>query len=300
MERAIPRPLLFGEVLFDRFPDGTDVLGGAPFNVAWHLQGLGLAPLFISRVGRDSLGDRILEHMQAWGMDCSGIQRDSTHPTGTVQVNLREGQPTFDILPEQAYDFIELSTVEELLVATEIALLYHGSLAWRSATSKQTLEWLRTHTAWPVFLDINLRSPWWSLTGIDRILHGVRWLKLNQDELLCITPMPADASLQSRCRILHQHYEIRTIIVTRGAHGVMVSHNESISDTTAPPVADVVDTVGAGDAFSAVTLFGLIRQWSHTKTAHAAVDFAARICRIRGATVQDRHFYQEFLRQWED
>ena len=76
------RPLIFGEVLFDRFPDGSEVLGGAPFNVAWNLCGLGRAPLLMSRVGEDERGDRILGAMREFGMDCGGIQRDPEHPTG--------------------------------------------------------------------------------------------------------------------------------------------------------------------------------------------------------------------------
>ena len=87
------RPILFGEVLFDRFPDGSVVLGGAPFNVAWNLQALGLSPLLISRIGDDDLGDRILAAMESRGMAIDGIQRDRRHPTGTVEVSLQDGQP---------------------------------------------------------------------------------------------------------------------------------------------------------------------------------------------------------------
>ena len=93
MEEEKMRPLIFGEVLFDHFPDGTAVLGGAPFNVAWHLHAFGLRPLMISRIGNDELGGRVQEAMQKWGMDCSGMQiRHCTHPTGTVQVTFQDGR----------------------------------------------------------------------------------------------------------------------------------------------------------------------------------------------------------------
>ena len=85
------RPLIFGEVLFDAFPDGSRVLGGAPFNVAWHLRALGLDPLLVSRVGADGAGDEVLRAMHDWQLDVSGVQRDPNHPTGRVPVTLEGG-----------------------------------------------------------------------------------------------------------------------------------------------------------------------------------------------------------------
>ena len=99
-------PVLFGEVLFDRFPSGDVVLGGAPFNVAWHLQAFGLAPLFLSRVGDDDLGREVLSAMRSWGMETFGVQVDSEHPTGAVEVRIADDEPSYEILPEQAYDYI--------------------------------------------------------------------------------------------------------------------------------------------------------------------------------------------------
>ena len=122
------RPVVFGEVLFDTFPDGAAVLGGAPFNVAWHLQGFGLDPLFISRIGDDEPGTRVLDTMRAWGMDIRGLQVDDDHPTGKVQVSLDHGQPSFSILADQAYDFIELEAAVGAATRAAPALLYHGSL----------------------------------------------------------------------------------------------------------------------------------------------------------------------------
>ena len=90
------RPVIFGEVLFDRFPDGSTVLGGAPFNVAWNLKALGLDPLLVSRVGRDDLGADILAAMSEWGLDTAGVQTDAGHPTGTVEVTLEDARRLLD------------------------------------------------------------------------------------------------------------------------------------------------------------------------------------------------------------
>ena len=107
MTEASMRPLIVGEVLFDVMPGGTRVLGGAPFNVAWHLEAFGLRPLLITRVGVDESGDEVLAAMASWGMDTSAVQRDDAHPTGRVQVELEGGEPTFQILPNQAYDHLD-------------------------------------------------------------------------------------------------------------------------------------------------------------------------------------------------
>ena len=92
------RIIIFGEVLFDCFPDGQKILGGAPFNVAWHLQAFKASPLFISRVGNDVEGDQIFRSMRQWGMITDGLQRDPEHPTGQVTVNFVDGEPEYDIV----------------------------------------------------------------------------------------------------------------------------------------------------------------------------------------------------------
>ncbi len=130
-------PLVFGEVLFDRFPDGREILGGAPFNVAWHLQAFAAAPRFISAVGADPLGEQIAAAMADWGMDGAGLQRHPTYPTGTVEVSLDGGEPSYEIVAERAYDHID---ADALSPPPAGALLYHGSLALRSAPSRAALD----------------------------------------------------------------------------------------------------------------------------------------------------------------
>ena len=106
---------VFGEVLFDHFPDGTRVLGGAPFNVAWHLQAFGQAPWFVSRVGADPEGAAVREAMRDWGMDTGGLQLDPRYPTGRVSVRFADGEPTYDIVRPCAYDAIEPVSVGSMV-----------------------------------------------------------------------------------------------------------------------------------------------------------------------------------------
>ena len=127
---------IFGEVLIDQFPDGLQVLGGAPFNVAWHLQAFGQAPCFISRVGNDLIGELILKEMSAWGMAIENVQIDPDYPTGTVKVAIKDNEPSYEILADQAYDFI---ATQQLNLLTPYNVLYHGSLALRNDASERTL-----------------------------------------------------------------------------------------------------------------------------------------------------------------
>ena len=119
---------------------GASVLGGAPFNVAWHLQGFGLAPLMISGVGDDEHGKIVLETMRDWGMKTHGIQVDPGHPTGKVTVSLDGGQPSYEIESDQAYDHISTEAVLSQIKGGDFSLLYHGSLLTRTSQSRAMLD----------------------------------------------------------------------------------------------------------------------------------------------------------------
>ena len=291
------RPLIFGEILFDSFPDGSRVLGGAPFNVAWHLQGFGATPLFISRIGRDAPGEEVRALMSAWRMDMTGIQLDDRHPTGLVQIKLHEGQPEYTIVPEQAYDFIDAAAALYASSSLKPALLYHGTLALRHPASRDAWTQLCSATAAPRCVDINLRAPWWDPGLVEDVLHGAAWAKLNDEELLALTGEDA-SRLQQAAQDLRCRYRLPLLIVTRGASGAMLLTDEALLEEAPLAVSGVVDTVGAGDAFSAVALLGMLRGWSLLDTLQRALEFAARICTIRGATVQDDALYHDYLSRW--
>ncbi len=293
------RPVVVGEVLYDSFPEGAEVLGGAPFNVAWHLQGFGFAPLFISRVGRDDLGENVLNAMRAWGMDTRGVQRDAGHPTGRVRVNFTDGEPHYDIVTDQAYDFIETAPARALLASEPAALLYHGSLIARSTQARASLDSLCDGAA-AVFMDINLRDPWWRREWLDAALRRARWVKLNEDELTVLSQshLAGEADLRARAERLREACGIDVLVVTRGARGALLFSAAGVHTAAPAALSDLVDTVGAGDAFSAVTIAGLLRGWPLPLLAERAVDFAAAVCRQRGATRPDPALYERHLRKW--
>ncbi len=285
-----PAPLvIFGEVLFDKFPDGREVLGGAPFNVAWHLQALGDAPLFISRVGDDPSGAAILASMQDWGMLTDGVQRDPQRPTGSVTVSFVENEPHYSIDRDRAYD-----AIAPVVPLPPGAILYHGSLALRSPTSRVTLEALAASEAVSIFVDVNLRYPFWQRDEVVALLRRARWAKLNGDELAALGFAASDlptamAALQDTCNL-------ELLILTRGADGALLRTVAGELITAAPPqVERVVDTVGAGDAFSALCLHGLNAGWPLPQLLERAQRFAAAVVGLRGATTTERAFYAPYL-----
>ncbi len=294
-DARLARPLIFGEVLFDCFEDGTEVLGGAPFNVAWHLAGFGLEPLLVSRVGADPQGESVRQRMADWGLRTDGLQLDDRHPTGRVEIRmLADGGHRFEILPDQAYDHIDPAPLAPLLDALPVDLLYHGSLAVRTPASAAALSALRARGL-PRFVDINLRAPWWRPEGVRELMAGARWLKLNDEELDLL--QPGEAGREARARSLRAANGHDWLILTCGAEGARLFTGEG-EFAGAPPAVGVVDTVGAGDAFAAVCLLGLIEGWPAATTLERALAFAARICAQRGATAPDRGLYAGLREQW--
>ncbi|MDQ6950864.1 MAG: PfkB family carbohydrate kinase [Mariprofundales bacterium] len=289
------RPLIFGEVLFDHFPDGTAVLGGAPFNVAWHLHAFGLKPLMISRIGDDELGRRVEAAMQAWGMDCAGMQKDSLHPTGSVQVSFNNGEPTYDIVDKVAYDFIDAAQMPQL---DGDWLLYHGSLALRHADPAAALGKLKTKHARTRFVDINLRPPWWRQSEARDMIDGAAWVKLNGAELTEL--YPEASGCEPRLEMLAKQVT-EQIVLTDGAQGARAIATATANRVSVVPesASSVVDTVGAGDSFCSVLVAGRLLGWPLKLSMQRAQAFASAVVGIRGATSQNKDFYHHFICDWE-
>ncbi len=286
--------LVYGEVLFDCFSATEQVLGGAPFNVAWHLQAFGAAPLLISRVGQDALGERVQGAMADWGMDLTGLQVDGDRPTGRVKVTLAAGQPSYTIADDQAYDHIDPS---QLPAIPARALLYHGTLALRHPPTRQALTTLCAGCTPRIFLDVNLRQPWWQPALVHTVLQAAHWIKLNQDELGQLLP-PLGSAPPTVDPWLAQP-ATAAVILTQGEQGAWVETAQGERYGAKPSTrVPVVDTVGAGDAFSSVVLLGLWQGWPWPLILERAQAFASAVVGLRGATTRDRGFYAPFLDAW--
>lgn len=295
---SAPRLCIFGEVLFDHFADGKRVLGGAPFNVAWHLQAFGEAPHFISRVGDDAEGDEIHAAMRDWGMDLGGLQIDPERTTGRVAVSFENGEPAYNIVEGCAYDAIDAAAVAASMADASVQLLYHGSLALRDELSRAAL--LRLVAAKPrsLFVDVNLRTPWWRREAIMEMLQLASWAKLNADELVLLGRNAQDRVL-APAEFLRE-FDLQGLLVTRGATGAEL-HTADGEFLRVSPDRNVVkvDTVGAGDAFSSVMILGLVRKWPLPLTLQRAQEFASKIVGQRGATVSDPDFYRSIVENWK-
>ncbi len=174
------RPLIIGEVLFDCFAEHR-VLGGAPFNVAWNLRGLGLDPLLVTAVGDDDHGAEVRGAMQSWGLDESALQVDPDHATGRVDVTVAAGEPSYRFWEDVAFDHIGLPAA--VTMEQRFGLLYHGSLVFRSPHSRSTIVELKRSLRCPVFVDINIRRPYFDLAWAAELIDDAEHVKLNLDEL---------------------------------------------------------------------------------------------------------------------
>lgn len=294
--------VLFGEVLADVFPDQS-VLGGAPFNVARHLQAFDLRPVLISRTGSDTLRNMLLHEMTRLGMDTTGIQCDADYPTGQVRVVIESGSHRFDILPDQAYDHICPEVTCETLDSTRPRLAYFGTLAQRENRSREAVECFLEHCACPIFLDINLREPWYDAATIARSLAAADIVKLNADELAMVASLFSleYSSPEGQAMALQQRFELKKLLVTCGALGSWLL-DEQQQITRGAPVESgfpVIDTVGAGDAFAAVFMLGLLNQWDAPITLLRAGTYASAMCGVRGAAPPSGDFSAFFRQSWQ-
>ncbi len=282
---------VFGEVLYDCFPGGEKVLGGAPFNVAWNLQSFGDQPEFISRIGKDVEGDQILTAMQNWGMSTESIQIDEKRPTGRVEVTIQDNEPSYNIVENSAYDFIN----KELVPHSDIpGILYHGTLCLRNQISQKAFNEMRQNLNLKIFVDVNLRSPWWQKESVLESLRHAHWVKMNEDELNLLTETTED--IQIKMTELQKTYKLNQVIITRGAQGtIILADDNKFHSQTPQKVERLVDTVGAGDAFSSVYIHGLRVGWPVELNLQRAQEFARKVIGLRGATTTDSSFYGDFI-----
>jgi len=294
---------VYGEVLYDHYPDGSSALGGAPFNVAWHLCGLGLPALFLSAVGDDDEGHRILDQMQGWGLSIDGLRVDGRHPTGRVEVTDEGGSPSYSIPADQAWDHVQAEPGSES-TWRDVSLLYHGTLALRDSEAAESFRRLRQAVEAPVLVDLNLRDPWWTRRVVDESLDGADWAKMSLEELAIVADAELPGSVtdaEPLARKVLERYALSRLVVTCGADGaVLVNEQGAAFRAPAIEVSELVDTVGAGDAFCAVVALGIVRGWDDEVILERANEFAADICRFQGATVTDLSLYDSHLRHWAE
>ena len=246
------RVVAFGEVLWDLLPDGRR-LGGAPLNFAYRMRCLRDDAIIASRLGRDGLGREAADRLARLGFDSRLIQYDDAHPTGTVPVTLDEhGSPEFTIIPDVAYDYIE-PTDALLNAAAGADCVCFGTLVQRKAASRGACRRVLAAAEKALkLLDINLRRDCYTAGTVAESVAHADVLKLNDSEALELTGLlglPSDG-VEGVARRLVERYGLDAVVVTLGGRGALAVTKTGAAYRPGFSV-DVVDTVGAGDAFTA-------------------------------------------------
>ena len=273
-----------GEVLWDVI-EGQEYLGGAPFNFAAHLRRLGHTVFFVSGVGRDLRGERVLQRMNELGLSVDYVSRVEEAATGWVEVTLDAGgQPHFIIHRPAAYDFARLSEMKLQTLSSERPdWIYFGTLLQMSPQAKSlTAALLARNKSARRFYDVNLRPGCYEAGLVRELMSQATVVKLNEDEaveMAQIFARPRHASLEEFCRSYSGEFGWEAVCVTRGAQGCVLLIDGEYIEADGYQVK-VADTVGAGDAFAAAFLHGLSSGWPPARIA----DFANRV----GALVASR------------
>lgn len=270
-----------GEVLWDMLPSGKQ-LGGAPANFTYHVRQLGNQGVVVSAIGSDMLGQEAERILTERGVNF--LFGTSTKPTGTVDVVLCEGEPTYTIEPDAAWDNL-VATQEMVQLVERADAICFGSLAQRSAISGSAIERLiaEASTSCLVVFDINLRQKYYSSEKLISSILSSNILKLNRQELEVIAPMVGlEGNLKQKCEALLENFGLLMVALTDGASGSHLFMGKEYSYMDTPKVT-VVDTVGAGDAFTAAIVDGVLRGLKLADIHRRATDLAAYVCTQSGA-----------------
>jgi fructokinase len=278
MKMAPYEVVCFGELLWDVLPSGAKP-GGAPMNVAYHLQKLGMDTALISKVGKDERGEKLVEELKKNGIATEFVQVDKEHVTGIVNATVQPGnEVSYDIVQPVAWDFIEWKNNLSLIVEAAEFFVY-GSLAARNKQSKQTVLQL-IEAAKVKVVDINLRPPHFTPGFIENLLSDADIVKVNEHELLLITQWYTQLSeINDRVKFVQDKFSIPVVIVTRGENGSLVCKEGAIFTHKGYQV-QVADTIGSGDAFLAAFLY---------KTGQGAdVDSSLKFANALGALIASK------------
>lgn len=271
-----------GEILWDVFPTGK-ALGGAPANFAYHATRLGAEGWAISAVGHDGLGQEILDVVKQKNLKNIIVVTDK--PTGTVMVTLDDkGIPSYDITRDVAWDNIPFTPEMKELAARATAVCF-GSLMQRDMTSRTTaMEFIKAmpEGSLKVF-DINLRQHYYSAELISASMEVADILKINDEEIRVVADLYGiEGSDEDVCRCLIERYSLKLVILTKGADGSEVVTADEVIDQKVGKV-DVVDTVGAGDSFTAAFIVSYLNGESFEVAQRKASEVAAYVCAHKGA-----------------
>jgi fructokinase len=273
-----------GEVLWDAFPDG-EKFGGAPANFTCHSHSLGAETHVVSCIGKDQRGEMARSFLDNHGVNTSCLADSDAHETGVVLVTLDdEGKPDYEIKEGVAWDNIPL-TEEMKAIAPQLHAVCFGSLSQRNDVSRDTIREFLAATG-PDCLrvfDINIRQHFYNDEIIRSSLQCAGVLKLNDEELPIVAEMiGAEGSDEEIVRAVIRQFDLKLVALTLGPKGALMVTPEESSFAT-PPTTDVINTVGAGDAFTASMIMGFLNNKPLDQINQEANKLAAYVCTQHGA-----------------
>ena len=271
-----------GELLWDVLPD-VKKAGGAPVNFAYHASQSGAEAYALSAIGNDDLGEELIQELTKNRINSDYISRVN-YPTGTVQVELKEGIPSYTIIEGVAWDYIPFSQAESDLMKQASAVCF-GTLAQRASESRNTLQTLLSYVPADSlrFFDINIRQHFYSKELIEESLRIANVFKVNDEELVLLRPMfQLEGTDEEVCHWFMDQFDLRYLILTAGAeYSTIYARTES--STLPTPKVKVADTVGAGDSFSGSFVAAILAGKSLREAHQHAVKVAAFVCTQHGA-----------------
>lgn len=285
--------ICFGEVLWDLLPQGSKP-GGAPMNVAYHLQKCGISSGIVSRVGEDDLGRSLLTIVKDWRVATEYTGMDALYPTGTVLATIDENKEAhYEIVENVAWDHIRVSEEAKAAVSKCKAFVY-GSLASRLEVSRASLSELLPFASYKVF-DVNLRPPFYSLEVLEPLLQWADLIKLNENELRIIMELMDESyvCVEKGVEFLRSTFKVDELLLTKGSKGACYyvgNHSYEL------PIVQVrvQDTVGSGDAFLAGFLAEKIKQAPAEQAMLNAIALSAFVTEREGACPAYR--WEEFVK----
>lgn len=261
-----------GEALVDIVPAPAQgywefAPGGSPANVAVGLARLEVPARMLARLADDLLGRRLREHLATNGVDLSHAVA-ATEPSSLAIVELAgDGQASYDFRIAGTADWQwtddELTGALDEGAAGPVVAVHSGSLALTTPPGHETLRELMatavdtaTVSYDPNFRPLLMGSPDEVLPGVHELLGLADVVKVSEEDLAWLHPgrKPGD--------IVGEWLELgpAVVVVTLGADGVLAGTASGLHSVLPGRPIDVVDTVGAGDSFSAALLAGLHRR----------------------------------------
>jgi fructokinase len=266
--------LSFGEVLWDIYPD-KKYIGGAPLNFAAHLAKHGEEAYMLSCLGKDGLGDEALLCLKEFGVLTDFVSQSTVKQTGRCLVTLDENAvPSYDLKEDVAYDYIDCDNLNE-----DFDVLYFGTLALRKKYNLDSLgRLLKKQNFKDVFVDVNIRTPFYSYESVTFCMNNATILKVSSEELPIVADLLSiDSSIGYKefARILREKYgNLKIIVITLGADGAYCYDcKQDKAYSCESQKVEVASTVGAGDSFSAAFLY----QYSRKKDIQFSLDYASKI-----------------------